>query len=437
MRNILQGLSRRKLIVGGLVILAAAIGASYRVLQGETTIPAGTAPTSMKADPFIVHEWGTFTSFSGADGVQLDFRPNVANELPAFVETRQHHAAAGLSKSLTYAKLRMETPVTYFYTDRQRDVDVKVQFKQGVLTEFYPPPKEIGPAGFNDVSTVKESFLDWGRVHLIPQNEFSKAQVSINGGKYQPAKLPAVSGDDHYGLARETDSAIVAAKDQFDSVHLEKFLFYRGVGKFKLPISLEAKGDGRFSVTNFGGGPIRGLFLVHIENGQVRYRQAATLAANGVIYLQEPQADSTIDDLAVDMVCSLVEAGLYEKEARAMVNTWRSSWFGEEGTRLLYLVPQPLTDTLLPLTIKPAPEKLVRVLVGRMEVMTPEREQKLRAAIEGMGTCFAATLEPIRSELESLGRFAEPALERLVRQSSDCEFKAAAEKLMAVVRGTP
>src|SRR5689334_21354618 len=109
MRSGLPGLSRRNLIVGGLVLLAGRIAASYRVLQGETTIPADAAPKAVKPDPLIVHEWGTFTGFSGADGVQLEFRPNIANELPKFVETRLRHAAAPLTKSQTYAKLRMET----------------------------------------------------------------------------------------------------------------------------------------------------------------------------------------------------------------------------------------------------------------------------------------------------------------------------------------
>jgi hypothetical protein len=101
---------------------------------------------------------------------------------------------------------------------------------------------------------------------------------------------------------------------------------------------------------------------------------------------------------------------------------------------LLYLVPQPLTDTLLPLSIKPAPQEQVRVLVGRMEITTPEREHQLQTVIEGLGTCFEAGAEPIRSELQSLGRFAEPALERIIRQTHDDAFRAAAGTLLAALR---
>ncbi len=433
MRKVLVNVSRREMIVGAFALVGAGVFASFRALEGETTVPIAQSPATSKNDPLVVHEWGTFTSFSGSNGIQLEFRPTVDHELPAFVETRAMHAILPLTKGTMRARLRMETPVTYFYTERPRDVEVKVQFPQGLLTEFYPPPKQIDRGGATDAA-MKDSFLDWGRVHLIPPNQFAKAKVSIEDRKPEPGKLPPVTGDDHYGFARQTDSAIVATNDQFDSVHFEKFLFYRGIGKFKLPIALEALGGSRFSLTNFGGEPLRGLFLVHIENGRVRYREVAGLPAGGAIYIEEPQADSTIDALAADMIRSLAAAGLFEKEAFAMLNTWRSSWFGEEGTRLLYLVPQPLTDRLLPLSIKPAPEKLVRVLVGRMEIMTPEREHRLKAAIEGLGTCLIATAEPIRSEIESLGRFAEPALERLISQSTDKEFKTAAGRLLANVR---
>ena len=52
---------------------------------------------------------------------------------------------------------------------------------------------------------------------------------------------------------------------------------------------------------------------------------------------------------------ALVEQGLYEKEARAMVNTWQDQWFAEEGTRVLYLLPRAWTDRTLPLQVSPRP----------------------------------------------------------------------------------
>ena len=85
-----------------------------------------------------MHEWGTFTSFAGSDGVNLEFRPLVDSDLPAFVYSPASRFE--FTKRSIFARQRMETPVTYFYSDVERDVNVSVAFRQGRLTEFYPPP---------------------------------------------------------------------------------------------------------------------------------------------------------------------------------------------------------------------------------------------------------------------------------------------------------
>src|ERR1051325_1148345 len=68
----------------------------------------------------IVHEWGTFTSFSGSDGVNLEFRPLVTNDLPRFILTPSITPATLFAKNMYVALQRMETPVAYFYTDVPR-----------------------------------------------------------------------------------------------------------------------------------------------------------------------------------------------------------------------------------------------------------------------------------------------------------------------------
>jgi hypothetical protein len=59
--------------------------------------------------------------------------------------------------------------------------------------------------------------------------------------------------------------------------------------------------------------------------------------------------------------------GLFPREAKAMVETWRDSWFGE-GTRLFYIVSRNAIDSILPLEIDPIPVDVVRVFVGRLEL---------------------------------------------------------------------
>ena len=60
-----------------------------------------------------------------------------------------------------------------------------------------------------------------------------------------------------------------------------------------------------------------------------------------------------------------------------MVKTWDDSWFAEQGTRVLYTLPQQWTDGVLPLAITPAPKEVRRVFVGRAELITPAMEWAL------------------------------------------------------------
>src|SRR5437764_15475373 len=73
-------------------------------------------------------------------------------------------------------------------------------------------------------------------------------------------------------------------------------------------------------------------------------------------------------------------AGLYRKEADAMINTWHQSYFETEGLRVFWIVPREATNKTLPMTVAPQPTELQRVLVGRSEVLTPAFEKELQIA---------------------------------------------------------
>ena len=83
------------------------------------------APSGVSAAPYVAHEWGTFTSVQGGDGILLEWRPLETSKLPAFV---YNWGNAGYSRKASGAALgvvagkggvatlqRMETRVIYFY----------------------------------------------------------------------------------------------------------------------------------------------------------------------------------------------------------------------------------------------------------------------------------------------------------------------------------
>ena len=125
--------------------------------------------------------------------------------------------------------------------------------------------------------------------------------------------------------------------------------------------------------------------------------------------------------LGVSMAESLVRAGLFQREAVAMINTWKDSWFAEDGLRVLYVLPRAWTDRTLPLTLDPTPRELTRVMVGRAEVIPPAQEQKLSDALVKASQGDAEAREQVVAEFRKLGRFSEPAL-RLATKGSTREI---------------
>jgi hypothetical protein len=91
-----------------------------------------------------------------------------------------------------------------------------------------------------------------------------------------------------------------------------------------------------------------------------------------------------------------------------MLETWGDSWF-EEGSRLIYIVPRQYVDSILPLSISPAPAQLARVFVGRIELITPATRKSIETAI---ATRDGATLR-------KYGRFLYPIFDVILAQRSD------------------
>src|SRR5438128_2640487 len=317
-----------------------------------------------------VHEWGTFTSIAGENGEAVSWRPfGGPTDLPCFVDRFRN------SKRDILGSVRMESPVLYYYGPRDSTVDVKVLFPKNVITEWYPKAT---------VSRTNDA-IEWRDVRISPN---------------ATAEFPVEPGESHYYAARETDAASLQVGSQ-----KEKFLFYRGVGTFALPISAKAMGDGGILVKNLRADAVGGLILFENRGGKLRYQVAGTLRNEVTLDLRSQQA--SLRPLEMDLERILVSQGLYPKEAQAMIETWRDSWF-EEGTRLFYVVPRHVIDSVLPLNIQPAPAQIARVFVGRMELITPFIEEDVRQAIA----------KNDRPTLEKYGRFLQSIAMRIGTKSA-------------------
>jgi hypothetical protein len=323
--------------------------------------PASVAPIVRGSDEPgpVVHEWGTFTSIAGDDGRAVDWLPlRGGDDLPCFVE----HLGLDFKGTLA-AKVRMETPVLYFYAPHPIEATVSVQFNQGLLTEWFPPAT-VSPsiasaslaAGFRRPGF--SSSARWRDVSVMPQ---------------ETAPLPDDHRGGHYYLARRTEAAPLAV-----GAAREKFLFYRGVGAFEPPVSATVAADDRIAVRNRSGAPLGDVLLFENRAGRVAYRIAGSSSSQ--LTLDPPRFDGESATPHGDLERLLIRQGLYPAEAKAMVDTWRDSWF-EEGARLFYVVPRRAIDEILPVEISPSPSTLVRVFVGRIELVTGTTRRDVTAAI--------------------------------------------------------
>jgi hypothetical protein len=349
------------------------------------TLPGAFASAGEK-DPFVVHEWGTFSTFSGSDGKNLKFYPN-DKDLPDFVYGRHRLVKGGRADVL----VSLETPVLYFYTDRDRTVSVHVDFPKGLMTDWYP-----------QASRPPEQAIRWDGLNILAKDR------------------PTLLGErdaGRYFAARATDAAIVRTTGT-DKPETEKFLFYRGVGDFQMPLIVRAMGGGEFKIKNTGKHAFAAYILVRVKDRQVSFKVFHQLSPGAEDTVELPAKSSTTESLADAMTGLLVDQGLYEKEARAMVKTWRTDWFGEEGVRVLYLVGEALTEEFLPLKINPKPDRQVRVLVGRHDLLPPEQEREIDVLVKRLNGPSNAESRSADAELNKLGRYRWPAQKAAVERLS-------------------
>jgi hypothetical protein len=354
---------------------------------------------SQQIDPdLIAHEWGTFTSIADKDGRAVRWMPlRSSADLPRFVE----HIMDAQFKVGLAGTVRMETPVLYFYSSHETKVSVSAKFSRGILTEWYPYASEVKPnpktmldreALFRRKSSGS---IAWNSVTVSPK-------LAAN---FPRASQPGDPEDNLYYRARETAAAPLLVKTDSGDQQ-EKFLFYRGVSTFSLPISTTITASGQVRLANLAQDEVPSVILFERRGDKLGYRLGGALA--GEMSLDPPELTATFESLSRDLQDVLIGQGLYADEAHAMIETWRQSWF-EEGSRLFYIVPKNFLNGILPLTINPAPEQTVRVFVGRLELVTPATTQAIEQILAAHDKVslqkYDRFLEPILKEM----READPA----------------------------
>jgi hypothetical protein len=406
----------------------------YSLAIFTAAITLTLCPSPSFADPnYTAHEWGTFTSVQGNNGELLQWRPLQSSELPKFIFSTTGHGpnAQAVSKVSMVTLQRMETPVIYFYADQAMNVDVNVAFPKGYITEWYPQTTQIGPFPAMNTNTPSSGLLSqsraiWQSLEILPKTKNQTARAE---------NLPQDASGSHYFAARETSANLIRANftSPTTTSETEKFIFYRGTGNFKTPLRVTVDSNSLVTVENNGAQPLAHLFLLNIHDGQGAFGVLDELASsNSVTWL--PLNDDSAEhwrhfllpefqtEIAGQIQNALIAEGLFPDEAKAMVNTWKDSWFTEEGVRVLYLLPRPWTDEILPLTLTPQPTELTRVMVGRAEMIPEKIEKNLFQLLSKAYNGDADAKVQAVDEFKKLGRFADPTVHLAVAHSTDLKF---------------
>jgi hypothetical protein len=369
---------------------------------------------------YQLHEWGTFTTVAGSDGVLLSGLQREEETLPPFVHAHiglengqspdaaelqriyQQHGTIGLNapilkglgrRPLLGVTVKMETPVIYFHSDEVTPfrATVKVGFDGGTISQWYPQrsggeklpepppssdatnkPTPLGAWTF-DFNKPYRGAVAWD-FDILPQAE-TRAEILFKPG-------------DNLGWLRARQPVTNAVR--VSGGETEGYLFYRGVGRFDPGLKTTVSASETLHLNNQSGGRIPYLLVLDHENGSLRWTEFTDgIDAGGSLEVPEAalKADSAgfPKTLYQAMQTGLTRCGLNDAEARSMVETWWHSYFEAPGLRVFWVLPREATDRLLPLDVSPPPSEIVRVLVGRSEVLRPRKEAEWLAASRRTG----------------------------------------------------
>lgn len=387
----------------------------------------------------IAHEWGTLTQVIGSDGSTIPWwtpRLGEVAKLPEFVRP----GIQILGKTMRTWEVRMETPVIYFYAAEPTNLTVEVDESRIPFTEVYPnttppffPKLQINAKAGPDSALRRWEFQIRPPGDPIgdPIGDLMPA-VGERGAHYQHAReVP-----DAWWVVRPTPSQRDEDLSAAQVPEVEKFIFYRGAGSTTMPsrihrieedsISFHTTEQRQFVIENTGSEIKWSSFIPAPGDDDDRSQQHPFPSA-------DPNAQSGENELVTALVTELNESGLTTAEAEAMVATWRGSWLGEPGLRVLEILPRAWIDKTLPLSVTPAPASIERVFVARWELFPPTLENRVLTLLDNESA--PDTAEAALKNLD-IGRFSTALFDR-VATIRDQRFRANWYRVFAEMNQKP
>ncbi|HYM36457.1 MAG TPA: hypothetical protein VET48_13745 [Steroidobacteraceae bacterium] len=273
----------------------------------------------------------------------------------------------------------------YFYsvgtTARSSPFAVRVQMRGGVLNEFFPnATASIARDDARIANKISAGVIDKNSPIVLDNYVLGKLEwplVTLDASAKPPHTSSAI-----WNAPRDVRAATLTVGNEG-----EHYLFYRGVAHLEALLRTKHSKD-RVQL----GAPehlpwlaassytLPHVWLVDVhQDGSIAFTELrqvtvaknapATALAELPLFIADRYSTAQAAALHSSMHGALVEAGLYDDEASAMLATWNASYFQTPGLRIFYIVPREWFDYFLPLEIS-APHTLTRVLVGRIDLLS-------------------------------------------------------------------
>jgi len=403
-----------KTMLGIALLSEVVVGGWLHQAAGQKVTQGAAAET---ANGFVVHEWGVFNVFDD-EKAALQIMTEEWKGLPKFV----YGVLDG--RTLPY-RGPVRKPVVYFHSAKALTVQMKVDFPKGKAMVWWPAT-EMPNSEKKDTRS-----LHWGLY-------VKEGPTPAAGLRKPPAAPPEVPPDHWFNQLRA-----VNADEVFSLGHLnrlggtwdrEKFVYYDGFVPAPDCLEVSIMAD-KIAIKSRVTFPVYDMIVVDRRNREkVRVAGGDRIEAQGNVKeldfrLVDPKrwpADGT-----ADLVARLQKAGLNADEGQALALTWEKDFFLGPQLTVIYRLPQEEYDRLLPLTLTPRPEKIVRVGLVQHIFCDQGLIERVQALVKELGVDAFARREKATKELLELKKVAFQELQRLCQEAKDPEVKKRLNRILS------
>ncbi len=378
------------------------------------------------ADPapvkgLAVHEWGVFRVNEDVDFANAYLRAEW-DDLPEF--------AYGYIKGRVVpqhwgAFEERARPLVFFHAKEPTELRLRIDFPGGMAGVWFPATERPAVVA-NQKQPKIGSTLEWHLgIKQCPQGWRPKTPAPPEvATKHWIARTRQVKSDEIF--ARYSPNPM--------DVEREKFIYYDGIFPYTRWMKIKVDKD-RVALTSEVKHPVFDITVVDRRGDTVRVGRIARLDGGATmkeVAFETVESSRFASEAADTLVKQLVAAGLFEDEAKLLVETWRSRLFETPGLTLFYRLPQEVYDRLMPLTLTPKAESVVRVGLMHHGHLEPDFADRILELVKRLDAAKFADRDAAMRKLIAIGPAAVVQMEKF-RKRNDLSVEVR-ERLDALVK---